>query len=75
MSTKPPEVKDLKVLPFLINGKHETTTACTFPLVSNQLQRELFLAQSADSTTATAAADAASVTNPFLCFPSLILRC
>ncbi|TVY88639.1 Salicylaldehyde dehydrogenase [Lachnellula willkommii] len=60
MSTKLSEVKDMKVVPFLIDGKHETTGARTFPIISNQLQRELCLAQSADSTTAFAAADSAS---------------
>lgn len=50
----------MKVVPFLIDGKHETTGTRTFPIFSNQLQRELCLAQSADSKTASAAADSAS---------------
>jgi hypothetical protein len=54
------EVKDLKVVPLLIDGTRSTTTGRTFPPFSNALQRELFLVESANPTSATAAAKAVS---------------
>ncbi|KAH8791286.1 hypothetical protein F5882DRAFT_489506 [Hyaloscypha sp. PMI_1271] len=60
MLSKYQEVKDLKVVPLLIGGTRSTTTGRTFPAFSNALQRELFLVESANPTSATAAAKAVS---------------
>jgi acyl-CoA reductase-like NAD-dependent aldehyde dehydrogenase len=53
-------VKDLKVVPFLINGIYYSATSNAFPVYSNKLQQELCQAQSADTATATFAADIAA---------------
>jgi len=50
----------MKIIPLLIDGAHIPSTGCTFPVFSNKLQRELFLAESAEAAAATAAADSAS---------------
>jgi acyl-CoA reductase-like NAD-dependent aldehyde dehydrogenase len=60
MLSKYQEVKDLKVVPLLIDGTRSTTTGRTFPPFSNALQRELFLVESANPTSATAATKAVS---------------
>jgi hypothetical protein len=60
MSSTQTSVKDLKVVPFLIDGTHYSATSNAFPIYSNKLQPELFQAQSADIATAIFAADAAA---------------
>jgi hypothetical protein len=60
MLSKYQEVKDMKVVLLLIDGTQSTNTGRTFPVFSNALQRELFLAESANLTSATAAAEAVS---------------
>jgi acyl-CoA reductase-like NAD-dependent aldehyde dehydrogenase len=60
MSSPFQEVKNIEVVPSLIDGTQSSSTSRTFPVFSNQLQRELFLAESADPPSATAPADTAS---------------
>jgi acyl-CoA reductase-like NAD-dependent aldehyde dehydrogenase len=59
MTSKYTPVKDLKVVPLLIDGSHSIPGTLTFPVYSNELQQELFQAQSAGPEAATLAADAA----------------
>jgi acyl-CoA reductase-like NAD-dependent aldehyde dehydrogenase len=60
MTSKFQELKSMKIVPLLIDGKQFPSTSQIFAVFSNKLQRELFLAESADAAAATAAADAAS---------------
>jgi acyl-CoA reductase-like NAD-dependent aldehyde dehydrogenase len=60
MASEYQKVKNMKIVPLFIDGTQCTDTGGTFPVFSNEHQRELFLAESANPTTATAAADAAA---------------
>jgi acyl-CoA reductase-like NAD-dependent aldehyde dehydrogenase len=60
MTSTQTSVKDLKVVPFLIDGTHYSATSNSFPVYSNKLQQELFQAQSADIAIASFAADSAA---------------
>jgi acyl-CoA reductase-like NAD-dependent aldehyde dehydrogenase len=52
----------MKAVPLLIDSTQSSSMSRTFPVFSNDLQRELLLIESVNSTAAIATADAASKT-------------